>query len=201
MRFAYPLSALISDYMRGGIGTLLTLPLILFVPMHPIMFWIFLCLSLIFMAYTARTGFRQLTWFELEGPDLTRHGPRQAHLSLETLTEFKLRYFSTRRDRENGWMQLTLKAQGASIVIESTLDGFDQLVEVASHHAAQSAVDVDDTSLSNLNAMGISLRRTQHKDEAADDIVSEKDWISELKAARDQRQQNRAAQDAQNGEA
>lgn len=186
MSLAYPKGALVGDYLRGGLGTGLTLPLALFVPMHPVMFWIFSGLAAIFLAYVLRTVFRQMTRYELSDRSLDRHGPRPAVLPWAELSEIRLRYFSTRRDRENGWMQLQLKGRTVTLVIESTLDGFEGLVETAAQHALASGLEVDDTTRSNLNAMGISLKRPGADDGEGDEngMADDRDWIGELKAAR-----------------
>ena len=44
------------------------------------------------------------------------------------LDRMKLGYYSTRRDRRAGWMQLELGAGGVRIKLDSRLDGFDELV-------------------------------------------------------------------------
>ena len=43
----------------------------------------------------------------------------------------KLAYYSTRRDRKSGWMQLELGAGGARVRLDSRIAGFDRLVRRA----------------------------------------------------------------------
>ncbi len=48
----------------------------------------------------------------------------------------KLAYYSTRRDRRDGWMQLELRAGASTIRLDSRIDGFAELVERAALAAA-----------------------------------------------------------------
>lgn len=67
--------------------------------------------------------------------------------------KFRLRYFSTKRDGNKGWFELTLQAGEAKIVAESTLDGFDDLLEISRDWAKDNQLLVDDVTRTNLMRM------------------------------------------------
>ena len=70
----------------------------------------------------------------------------------------KLSYFSTKRDRTDGWMQLTVGSVGGRTVkLDSSLDGFHDVVERAAHAAETAGLPLSDATRANLKAMGISV--------------------------------------------
>jgi len=76
------------------------------------------------------------------------------------MRDFRLRYFSTRRDHKQGWMQLILRAADDSasrgpILFDSYLPGFDDVVRLAFDVSERRGLPVDPTSASNLAAMGL----------------------------------------------
>jgi hypothetical protein len=77
----------------------------------------------------------------------------------------KLAYYSTRRDRRDGWMQLELRAGASTIRFDSRIDGFNQLVERAALAAAARGVELSAATAGNLEALGIG--RPVYRDLAA----------------------------------
>ena len=67
----------------------------------------------------------------------------------------KLGYYSTRRDRKSGWMQLELGAGRARLSLDSRLDGFDRLVRFATAAAAERELELSEATAANLSALGI----------------------------------------------
>lgn len=178
-RLRYPRPALAGDYLRGGAGLLLTgLPL-LALPLSPWVAPAFAAAALVFALFTARTVQRQLTIVELGEEGIAAHGPLGAAIRWQDLARLKLRYFSTRRDRERGWMQLTLQGTGQGIgrrlTLESTLDGFDAVVERAAAAACANRLALDPATLDNLAALGI-----EPAAEAATPGGTEKGWFAGL---------------------
>ena len=68
----------------------------------------------------------------------------------------KLSYFSTKRDRSGGWMQLVVgSAGGRAVKVDSSLDGFYDIVERAARAAESRGLELSRTTRSNLRSMGI----------------------------------------------
>jgi hypothetical protein len=74
------------------------------------------------------------------------------------LRDVRVRYFSTRRDGQNGWMHLVLKGPRTSIRIESTLTGFKDIVAVAVKMADHNKLSLSPTTLGNIEALRLNNR-------------------------------------------
>ena len=70
--------------------------------------------------------------------------------------QMTLKYFSTRRDREAGWMQLTLAGPDSKLSLDSAVDGFDRIVARAVKAAGENKLVLAHTTLENLHAMGLA---------------------------------------------
>jgi hypothetical protein len=80
------------------------------------------------------------------------------------LDRMKLSYFSTKRDRSAGWMQLVIGSTGARTVkVDSSLDGFYDIVERAARAAEQRGLELSRTTRVNLRSMGITVAGQEDK--------------------------------------
>lgn len=155
---SYPRHSLWADYIRAIGGALLCgLPLLLF----PVERWIGLALAAGFVVFTLffiRTLLRQRTRYIL-GPDtLAADGPWGARVEWDRLDRMKLAYYSTKRDRSGGWMQLTIRSAAARTVkIDSSLDCFYDIVEQAARAAQARDLELSHATRANLRSMGISV--------------------------------------------
>jgi hypothetical protein len=119
---------------------------------------------LLFALFLVRTTLRHHTRYVL-GPDtLCADGPAGTLVEWNRLDRMKLSYFSTKRDRTDGWMQLTVGSLGGRPVkIDSSLDGFHDIVERAAHAAEQTGLTLSDATRANLKAMGITVAGQEEK--------------------------------------
>jgi hypothetical protein len=69
------------------------------------------------------------------------------------IASLELRYFATKRDRSEGWMQLTLKSADATLRLESALEGFENITRAAAQAAAQRGLPLSPPTLENLRAL------------------------------------------------
>jgi hypothetical protein len=154
----YPRETLWADYVRAGIGAVLCgLPLVLVEVNH----WLAAILAagfLLFGAFFVRTALRQRTHYLL-GPDtLCADGPAGTLVEWNRLDRMKLSYFSTKRDRTSGWMQLAIGSAGARTVkVDSALEGFYDIVERAAQAAEANGLELSLATRANLRSMGISV--------------------------------------------
>jgi len=154
----YPRQTLWADYIRAGIGAVLCgLPLLLI----DVNLWVALILGagfVLFALFFARTALRQHTRYVL-GPDtLCADGPAGTLVEWSRLDRMKLSYFSTKRDRSDGWMQLTVgSAGGRTVKVDSALDGFYDIVERAARAAEAGGLELSQATRVNLRSMGISV--------------------------------------------
>jgi hypothetical protein len=154
----YANNALLGDYGRSGVGLALTVPPLVLLDVHPVIGVVLGAMALLFVAFLVRTIERQLTRVSYDDAGVSLTGLRTKRMAWADIKGLDLAYYSTRRDRSNGWMQITLRGPGARLRLESTLDGFDGLVERAATAAQANGIVLNETALENLGALGVSYR-------------------------------------------
>ena len=154
-RHRYPARAVMLDYLYSGLGLLFTLgPLGLAASAGPAA-WVLGGLSALFAVYGVRTVLRHRTWLSVNEDGISVHGLLRRHLPWDRLNRCTLGYYSTRRSRDRGWMQLTLKTGRRSLRIDSQIEEFDRIVRRAVHATASRGIALDHTTQENLRALGI----------------------------------------------
>jgi hypothetical protein len=120
----------------------------------------------LFAVFGLRTLWRRTVVHELTDRGIQRSNILGGHgrgfvLPWEDVGKVSLRFYSTRRDRTNGWMHLTLKRSnggpGQTVSVESTIDHFDALAEAAVRCIVQHGAAASSTSRSNFLALGLDL--------------------------------------------
>jgi hypothetical protein len=153
----YPTHSLMSDYARGGAG--LAFLALALVPMHWSLHLFFGAIAALLLAFGARTFLRARSRVLVDEAGIAIEGPWGKHLAWTALDGLKLRYFSTRRDRKRGWMELTLIGAGARLTIESQIGGFETIVRRASAAADAQGVAVDASTAGNLASLDVPVPR------------------------------------------
>jgi hypothetical protein len=158
-RYRYPRRALWLAYAGSTAGVAATLALLGFAQLAAPVAWVATAVAALFLVYFARTVCRQLTHFELDETGIRAVGPAAGLLSAairwEELRSLRLDYYSTRRDREEGWMQLKLSDAQHTLRIDSELDGFAELARAAARAAAARGLALEASTLSNLEALRV----------------------------------------------
>jgi hypothetical protein len=153
--FHYSLRALSGDYAGSAIGLGSSIGPLAFVQPAAAIGWVLAAAAALFLVYFGRTVCRQLTRIELDETGIRASGPLGAAIRWEDLRSLRLDYYSTRRDREEGWMQLRLRDAQRTIRIDSEVDGFAEIARLAAAEARQRGADVDEDSRANLQMLGI----------------------------------------------
>jgi hypothetical protein len=109
----------------------------------------------VFALHGARTWIKSATRIEVDEDGISSLGPRNATLRWNGLERMSLDYYSTRRDRAAGWMQMRLEGEGARIRVDSALDGFESVVARAARAAAARGVALKPATAANLATLGI----------------------------------------------
>lgn len=153
--FRYPLSYSCVDYAGSAVGLACSLgPLVYLQPAAAIA-WLLAAAAALFLVYFGRTVCRQLTHIELDEAGIRARGPLGAAIRWEDLRSLRFDYYSTRRDRERGWMQLRLRDAQRTIRIDSGVDGFADIVRAAAAAARRGGADLDAATRANLRMLGI----------------------------------------------
>ncbi|MGH7113118.1 MAG: hypothetical protein ACREE9_01320 [Stellaceae bacterium] len=154
-RHAYPGSAMLGDYLRAAAGLAPTAAVLAFAPLGAVGAAILGGLAALFAVFGLRTALRHLTRVEVSEAGLSASGPLGATIRWAELDRVKLAYYSTRRDRRDGWMQLELRAGGSVLRLDSRIEGFAELVERSAMAAASRRLVLSLATAANLEALGI----------------------------------------------
>lgn len=151
----YERSALMADYARGGVGLAVTgLPLVA-TPLATTITVIFGSLATLFGVYLCRTWLRSAQAVQVDGDGIRRVGPLSISITWDELDSLSLRYFSTRRDRTGGWMEMKVSGGGSKLAVESSIDDFETVVRHCMLVAKANDIDLSETTRDNLRAMGL----------------------------------------------
>lgn len=156
-RHAYPASAMVGDYLRAAAGLVPVAVLFATIPVAAVPAGILGAFAAIFGAFGLRTALRHGTSIEMTDTGLTARGLWRTTIPWDELDRLRLAYYSTRRDRKSGWMQLELGAGGARVRLDSRIEGFDQVVRHAAAVAMTRGIALNDATAANLQALGIRL--------------------------------------------
>ena len=154
-RFSYSTSAMLGDYLRAAAGLGPTLFILATVSVGSVATLVLAGFAAIFGVFAIRTALRHGTALEDSDGELRAVGPWPARLDWAHLDRMKLAYYSTRRDRKSGWMQLKLAAGRSRLSLDSRLDGFERLVRHAALAAAGRDLELSEATAANLHALGI----------------------------------------------
>jgi hypothetical protein len=156
-RHTYPVAAMVGDYLRAAAGLVPTGVVFATEPVGTVAATVLGSFAAVFGIFGLRTVLRHGTTLEMTDIELRAHGAWRCTIAWAELDRMKLTYYSTSRDRRNGWMQLELSAGGARVRLDSRIAGFDQLVLRAAEVAATRGVALNEATLANLQALGIRL--------------------------------------------
>lgn len=155
----YQSNRLIGDYLRGGCGLAGSVAAWLLLPSVPQVHVLMAGLTLLFLLFTIRTVWRQVVRIEVSDQTFTLTSPRsgflkQGPVAWRDLVSVKLRYYSTRRNRKNGWFTMHLAGPTARIAFDSDLDGFEDMARRAALAVRDNDIEIDDTTRANFSALG-----------------------------------------------
>jgi hypothetical protein len=168
IRYRYDFASLLPDYVRAVTGVTLTGGPVLFADVASVMLYILGGLAALFLTFGLRTTLRQVSCVELSANGIRVVGPFGAKISWEDLRGVDVRYFSTKRDRSDGWLQLNLRGDRRTISVDSSIGEFAGLVTRAAQAAEVHGVRLDAASRTNLGAHGIMLASAAAPARAAD---------------------------------
>lgn len=152
---AYPPAVALADYARAGAGVFLAAAPLLLADTIPTVTVALVILIVVFAAYALRTASRQLTRIEIDEDAVRVRGLGTRAVPWRTLNKVKLAYYSTRRDRTGGWLQLTIVGETGTLKIDSRIAGFDYLAERAATAAGKKGLKLDPTTLYNFHSLGL----------------------------------------------
>jgi hypothetical protein len=162
----YQPRAVYGDFARAGIGFAISFGAVAVTGFTGFTAWLFGVCAAIFLLFGLRTALRAITNYELTDTGLTRFyatgfGRTERALAWQGLKKLRLRFFPAKRDRSQGWMEMTLAGEGARMRLDSTLGDFDAIVRAAVGAAERRRLDLSESTLSNLAALGIAVSKAE----------------------------------------
>ncbi len=153
----YPTDALLGDYVRAGAGLLQAGAPLVLVPLNVYVAGGLGALAALFACFGGMTALRHLRRIEVGEEGITARGPFPVQLTWEALDGVNLRYFATRRDGSKGWMELKLRGAGGRLLVDSRIDGFNDIAQRTARVAAQRHLPLTPATTANFAALGISM--------------------------------------------
>ncbi|MFV3131876.1 hypothetical protein [Niveispirillum sp. KHB5.9] len=153
----YPADSLKADALRAGLGLAVTLgPLALVgFDAHPLVAVPLLAGAGLFGWLGLRTLARRGAYCRLSDQGLVMpRGFFMVMVRWDQITGVKLRYYSTKKDKSGGWMQLTIQAGRGRYSIESQLVGFDAITARVAELVVERGLPVDETTKENFLSLG-----------------------------------------------
>ena len=150
--FRYRSGALWIEALKALAGSFVCLGVAASLPLDWFPGGLMLVLGIIFLGYGGLTVYRTRMRIVATTEGLLEL-PSGRSLPWREILRLQLVYYSTRRDREDGWMELTLRANNAAWRVDSRLDGFQEFVRVVLRHTAENEIEMDSTTAHNLKAL------------------------------------------------
>lgn len=154
----YPKPLLLWDALRALVGLALTTGPLAFLDVAEPMAILLGGIALIFFAFSVKVFLQGVSSVELSRQGLAFQGLSQRRLSWGDLMDLRLAYYAPARRRVNGWYQLTLIGEGHRYRLDSTIEGFDEIVQAAFTAARNRGLTLDRTTSENLATLD---RRTE----------------------------------------
>ena len=157
----YPTSALLGDYARAAAGFFPTVAILTTASVGAIAGTVLGGFAALFAVYGIRTALRHGTRIEATETALSTSGLRRISIPWSELDRLKLAYYSTRRDRRDGWLQLELRAGSSTLRLDSRIKGFTDLVRASARVAESRGLAISPATATNLQALGVRLRAAE----------------------------------------
>mgnify|MGYP000877332674 CR=1 FL=1 len=154
--YRWPRAALIADFWRSGPAFAACILGVLLLPPLSVAFIVLVLLALVFGLYLGQTVLRSRAVMTLDPDGLAISGYfGDRMIRWDALDQFALRYYTLRRDKEAGWMDLKLAAGGTKITLDDRLDGFRPILERAWEAARARDLGISSSTYANLTSAGL----------------------------------------------
>jgi len=151
---------MLGDYLRSAAGLVPTVAVLATLPLGTVGVIMLSGFAALFGVFGIRTMLRHWTRFEMTESALRSSGLHNISIVWQELDKMRLTYYSTRRDRRDGWMQLELRSGRSSLSLDSRIDGFVELVERSTRAAETRGLLLTAATLANLATLGVNLPTT-----------------------------------------
>lgn len=159
-QFHYTFGNLIGDYTRAVSGIILTVIPLCTVRTGPSVNFILGIFIVLFSLFAARTVMRHTSRIETTETELAVVGFMGRRLSWCKIVNVNLSYFSTWSDKRKGWMQLKIKGDNGTIVVDSSIKGFEVIASLVLESTVYNEALMNDITIRNFKGMGLSVNHS-----------------------------------------
>lgn len=150
----YAVTSLLGDSVRALVGIGATLGPLAFLDVVWPLIIVLGSLAAVFLAFACRVVGHGLCSIELSDHGIAKHGPVGRSLAWPDVTALKLAHYAAPKRSKSGWYLLTLAGGGRVLKVESTIEGFDDIVTAAVSAARRRGVAIDTVTQENLKGLG-----------------------------------------------
>ena len=151
--FTYPGAVIRREAVRAGLGLAVGLGGAVLAAPVPWLSLLFAGLAGAFGIYLARAVARGRRGFVMTEEALTQTGRGAVRaVRWDGLRALRCRYYATRKDHVDGWMELSLTGASGKVTLDSDLPGFTVILARAAQAARDLGLDLDRSTHANLSA-------------------------------------------------
>ena len=147
--YGYPRREIGKDYLRALIGLAVCAAPFLWVRPATFVVALLAGMAVLFLVLLAQTAYRHAQRIVIDDDGITIHAVLRRHIPWTQLQQLQLSYFTTWKNVK-GFMELKLKGGGATMRIGSNLQGFKDVVRVASAAAGRNRLQFSAATIDNL---------------------------------------------------
>lgn len=151
--YRYPWRLLAFDGLRAAFGIAITFGPLLFLAVSRPLAIVLGALGLLFLWFGIRVLAQCVLSIMPSADGFSISGLQRRYFAWKDLKGLRLAYYAPMRRQNNGWYQLTLMGKEGAVRLDSTLDGFDDLLRSASDAATQAKLTLDPPTRENLAAL------------------------------------------------
>jgi len=177
--YRYPIASLRGDYLRAAAGMLFTGMMLIGASSVPVMFFLIGAIFLLFLVFAIQTWSRHATVIEIGQEGIRFYGLIRRSITWDEMTGAKLRFFTVKRTRDSGWMELTLFKGKKKAKIDSSIEGFNEIAAAVAEKAESKGIRIDENSVENFNSLGIQTK-SPGLPEAAKKFDKMKPWEHDM---------------------
>ena len=163
LHLKYRQRALIRDYLLALVGLCGTAAPPVLRDFSSVVDAAFLIIAAIFLSFLVRTIIRQFAFVTVTDTEIRQSGLFPRTIAWAKLDRIKLSYYSMRRRRSQtdqlarGWMELQLGSSWRRILLDSSLEGFDEVVERVADVARTNKCRLNEVTRANFAALGFDV--------------------------------------------
>ena len=132
---------------------------ILFLEASGLVKYFFLVLFAIFTLFLIKTIFNQMVSIYISKDNIVviEFFLRKRKIKWDNIKSFELKYYSTRQDKEKGWMLLKISDKKNTIFIHSAISNFEAIARKTASVACKNDITLTNRTLINYKAIGITI--------------------------------------------